>query len=237
MIRFILNLITRILFNRRWTLPEFIIRPPRLLHEAGLVMSTVFVGRQGAGKTYALALELLEQIKRHPEQSFFIFDWSGGLINTLYRLVLSDQQKEEIMPRLVYDSMGGRAIKGETYVMPMPEFSKEYDPEKSWIERVEDQADRVQRTFEALNPNLVELNPTLGGRPIKSLLPNLLHLANAVVDEQGDSWQITEATKLLNKEIREIARKHFGGKVGKAYEYFTYHFTGDEKIDKELANA
>ena len=237
MIRFILNLITRILFNRRWTLPEFIIRPPRLLHEAGLVMSTVFVGRQGAGKTYALALELLEQIKRHPEQSFFIFDWSGGLINTLYRLVLSDQQKEEIMPRLVYDSMGGRAIKGETYVMPMPEFSKEYDPEKSWIERVEDQADRVQRTFEALNPNLVELNPTLGGRPIKSLLPNLLHLANAVVDEQGDSWQITEATKLLNIDVRKRALFEFGQKVGKALDYFKNSFTGVEKLDKELAHA
>ena len=121
---------------------------------------------QGVGKTFALANELLEQIKAQPEQPFFIFDWSGGLIDTLLMLALSDSKREEIRPRLIYDAMGGREINGNTYVMPMPEFSEKYDPGKSWLERVEDQADRVQRTFEALNPNLVELNPTVGGRPI-----------------------------------------------------------------------
>src|SRR3990172_817988 len=227
MIRFILELISRLFFRRRWTLPEFSIRPRRLLHEAGLVMSTVFVGRQGAGKTYSLALELLEQIKHHPEQSFFIFDWSGGLTNTLFQLVLSDSMKSEILTRLVYDAMGGRTIKGDAYIMPMPEFSRDYDPEKTWLERVEDQADRVQRTFEALNPNLVELNPTMGGRPIKALLPNLLILANAVVDEKGCSWQITEATKLLNSDVRKNALFEFGKSVGKALDYFRTTFTGE----------
>jgi len=200
-------------------------------------MSTAFVGRQGVGKTFALANELLEQIKYHPEQPFFIFDWSVGLINTLLMLVLSDAKREEIQPRLVFDAMGGRVIDGEEYVMPMPEFSEKYDPEKQWLERVEDQTDRVQRTLEALNSSLIERNPTLGGRPIKSLLPNLLLLANAVEDEKGNSWQITEAVKLLNKEVRDLARKQFGGKVGKANEYFSQHFTGKEKIDKDLVHA
>ena len=63
----------------------------------------------------------------------------------------------------------------------------------------------IQRVFEEINPNLVERNPTLGGRPIKSLLPNLLLLNNAITDEEGNSWQITEATKLLEKNTREIA--------------------------------
>jgi len=218
-------------------MPEFVIRPRRLLHEAGLVMSSVFIGRQGVGKTFALAQEILEHIKANPNQPFFIFDWSGGLINTLYLLILSDPKRDEIMPRLVYDAMGGRTINGQAYVMPMPEFSEEYDPEKPWLERVEDQVDRVQRIFEELNPDLVAKNPTLGGRPIKSLLPNLLLLANAVTDEKGDSWQITEATKLLNNEVRKDALMQFGGKVGKAREYFTEHFKGDEKFDKELADA
>lgn len=237
MIRFLLNLIARLFFRPNWRMPEFVIRPHRLLHEAGLVMSSVFVGRQGVGKTFALAQEILEHTKANPNQPFFIFDWSGGLINTLFQLILSDPKKDEIMPRLVYDAMGGRSINGKSYVMPMPEFSEEYDPEKPWLERVEDQADRVQRIFEELNPNLVERNPTLGGRPIKSLLPNLLLLANAVTDEKGDSWQITEATKLLNNEVRKDALRQFGGRVGKAHEYFTEHFKGDEKFDKELADA
>ena len=38
--------------------------------------------------------------------------------------------------------------------MPMPEFSEKYDPDKPWLERVEDQVDRVQRVFEALNEEL-----------------------------------------------------------------------------------
>jgi hypothetical protein len=71
MIRFILNLIA-LLFERGWTFPQFIIRPARLLFEAGFVMSTVFVGRQGVGKTFALALEFLEQIKANPDQPFFL---------------------------------------------------------------------------------------------------------------------------------------------------------------------
>jgi hypothetical protein len=237
MIRFLLNLIARVFFRTDWRLPEFVVRPKRLLHEAGLVMSTVFVGRQGVGKTFALAQEILEHIKANPNQPFFIFDWSGGLINTLFQLILSDPKRDEIMPRLVYDAMGGRSINDQSYVMPIPEFSEEYDPEKSWLERVEDQVDRVQRIFEELNPNLVERNPTLGGRPIKSLLPNLLLLANGVTDEKGDSWQITEATKLLNNEVRKDALRQFGGRVGKAHEYFTQHFTGDEKFDKELGDA
>jgi hypothetical protein len=200
-------------------------------------MSTVFICRQGAGKTFSLAMELLEQIKNHPEQSFFIFDWSGGLIETLLRLVISDTKSSEISPRLVYDAMGGREINGEVYVMPMPEFSEKYDPEKNWLDRVEDQVDRVQRTFEALNPDLVARNPTLGGRPIKSLLPNILTLANAVTDENGNNWQITETIRLLNKKDRSIAINQYGRKVGKAFEYFTKRFTGKENLDKELAHS
>jgi len=235
MIRLIWELITKLFFRTRWRIPEFVARPSRLLHESGLVMSSVFVGRQGVGKTFALATELLEQIKAHPEQPFFIFDWSGGLINTLFQLVLSDPEREKIAGRLIFDPMGGRTIEGQPYILPMPEFSKDYDPHMPWLERVEDQVDRVQRVFEEMNPDLVMRNPTLGGRPIKGLLPNLLLLANAITDEKGNSWQITETTRLLNKEVRELARKLFGGKVGKANEYFTYHFTGEEKIDRDLA--
>ena len=78
MLRFIWDLIKSLIFRSGWRFPEFIIRPTRLLHEDGLVMSTAFVGRQGVGKTFTLANELLEQIKGHPEQPFFIFDCAVG---------------------------------------------------------------------------------------------------------------------------------------------------------------
>lgn len=237
MIRLILTFIARFFFGPHWMFPEFVIRPARLLYEKALVLSTVFIGRSGVGKTYALAKELLELMKAHPEQAFLIFDWSGGLITILLLLILSDPDSWKLLPRLVYDAMGGRKINEQTYIMPMPEFSEKYDPEKPWLERVEDQVDRVQRVFEALNEELIKRNPTLGARPIKSLLANLLLLANAFTDRKGNSWQITEVTRLLNEEIRENVRTLFGGKVKKANDYFKYTFTGDSKLDKDLANA
>lgn len=141
------NFLLRLFFRTNWRFPEFVVRPARLLHEGGLVLSSAFLGRPGAGKTFALAQELLEQMKAHPEQSFFIFDWSGRVINTLFQLIISDPQRDEIERRLVFDAMGGRTIKGHEYVMPMPEFSEEYDPEKQWLERVEDQGDCVRRVL------------------------------------------------------------------------------------------
>jgi hypothetical protein len=236
MLRFLFNLIINLLFGR-WRLPDYIVRPRRFLYDRGLVMSTVFVGRHGVGKTFALAMELLDQIKAHPEQSFFIFDWSGGLINVLFQLILSDTKKNEIEARLVYDAMGGRTINGEPFIMPMPEFSEDYDPGKPWLERVEDQVDRVLRTFVSIHHEEIIRNPTMVGRPIKGLLPNLLLLGNAVVDDNGNAWQITEVGKLLNREVRELARKQYGGRVGKARDYFTNEYTGKDKLHKELGHA
>ncbi len=231
------DLLMNFFFRGRFGFPEYVVRPRRLLHEGGLVMSSAFVGRQGVGKTFALAMELLEQLKSSPDQPFFIFDWSGGLVNTLFQLILSDPQKDEIRRRLVYDAMGGRTIEDKTYVMPMPEFSERFDPGKPWLERVEDQVDRVERVLEELNPNLVALNPTMGARPIKGLLPNLLLLANAVVDRNGDSWQLTEATKLLNSQVRQVVLNKFGGRVGKAHDYFAGHYDGENKLDRQLADS
>jgi hypothetical protein len=237
MIRLFFSFITRFFFGPHWRFPQFIVQPARLLYEKALVLSTVFVGRSGVGKTYAMAVELLELMKAHPEQAFIIFDWSGGLIVILMLLILSDRDSWKLLPRLVYDAMGGRIINGRSYVMPMPEFSEKYDPEKPWLERVEDQVDRVQRVFEALNEELIKRNPTLGARPIKSLLANLLLLANAVTDKRGNSWQITEVTRLLNEEMRKNIRQIFGGKVKKANDYFKYTFTGESKLDRDMANA
>src|SRR5688500_7799792 len=141
-LRFLWNLFADLLFGRKWWLPAFIARPARLLYETGLAMSTALIGRQCSSKTFTIAQELLEQKQDHPEQPYFIFNWSDGLIITLFLLILSDPKRDELLSRLVYDDMGGRTIDSKPYIMPMPEFSEKYDPEKRWLERVEDQVDR-----------------------------------------------------------------------------------------------
>src|SRR5688572_5003010 len=237
MIRQLFTFIIRFFFGPHWRFPQFVVAPARLLYEAALALSNVYVGRQGSAKTFTVAQELLVQMKAHPEQPFFIFDWSGGLIITLFLLILSDPKRNELLPRLIYDDMGGRTINGEPYIMPVPEFSEKYDPEKRWLERIEDQGDRVLRVFTALNEDLIARNPTMGGRPINELLPNILALLNAVTDEKGESFQLTEATQLLNQDVRENARKRFGNKVGKANEYFRDQFLGKSRLEKDQAHA
>src|SRR5688500_10971563 len=110
MIRFLWNLFASLLFGRNQRVPKFVARPARLLHEKGLVLSTALIGRPGVGKTYALAVELIALMEAHPEQSFFVFDWSGGLITILLLLVLSSPNRWHLLPRIVYDAMGGRKI-------------------------------------------------------------------------------------------------------------------------------
>src|SRR5688500_8289102 len=138
MINQLFTFIIRFFFGPHWRFPQFVVRPARLLHEKGLIMATAFVGRQGVGKTYALAVELLEQMKAQPEQAFVILDWSGGLITILLLLILSDPESGKLLPRVVYDAMGGRKINGQIYITSTPAFSKKYDPEKTRLERAED---------------------------------------------------------------------------------------------------
>jgi hypothetical protein len=237
MIRQLFTFIFRFFFGPHWRFPQFLVQPARLLHEKGLTLATAIVGRQGIGKTYALAVEIIELMLAHPEQAFVIFDWSGGLIFILMLLILSDPKKWVLLPRLVYDPLAGRKINGQTYIVPMSVFSEKHDPEKQRLERAEDQADRVRRVFEALNEDLIKRNPTMGGRPIKALLPNLLLLANAVEDKNGGNWQITEVLRLLNPDVRKQALTNFGYKVKKAVDYFTNTFTGKTKLDKDMANT
>ena len=214
--------------------PEFVVQPGRLLHESRARHVKCFCWTAGCWQNIRPGNGIIGTDQSPSRTTVFHF----RLVRWAYQYAFSvgtlrsKKGRNRRPARLRRD--GRKEIDGQPLRDANAGVFGEYDPEMPWLERVEDQVDRVQRVFEEINPNLVERNPTLGGRPIKSLLPNLLLLANAITDEKGNSWQITEATRLLNKEVRELARKQVGGRVGKANEYFTYHFTGEEKIDKEL---
>src|SRR3989337_630610 len=84
MLRFLLDLIASLILRGGWMMPEFVIRPRRFLYEPGLVMSTVFVGRQGVGKTFSMALELLERLI--PTLWSAIPPWAGARSKACFQI-------------------------------------------------------------------------------------------------------------------------------------------------------
>src|SRR5512147_1841013 len=85
----------------------------------GATMGTLYVGRQGTGKTTSLARHLVESFKRYPDRAIFVLDWSGSISDAILGLVVQqpNEIREAFIKRLVYDEMGN-----PDWVVPMPEF-------------------------------------------------------------------------------------------------------------------
>lgn len=241
--RFILNL----LFGNP-AIPEWAGQARDLLPADGLAMTNAILGRQGSGKTFLTADHLLTQQAANPRLATFVLDWSGSLTDTMLQLVLSHPQKEQLLKRIVYDDLGGRVINQRKWVMPHPEFHADYDPEKSWEERVSDQVARVTQNMANLNYNLVTQNPTLGGIPVLYMLPNVLRLVNAIPAGHGGTWQITEVKRLLrghegikekgqrfdpNNELWKAVFK-YGGRQPEARDYFLHDYQWATDHENEL---
>lgn len=226
-----------LLFGPSPRTPITINQPRRLLHDAGMTKANAVVGAQGTGKTFAVAQELWEMIKEHPDYSFVIYEWGSMMMDTLFALALSDPASKPHLKRFIFDPIAGRKIRHEEWVMPLPAFSEKYDPDKSFMNRIEDQIDRVRRTFENLHKEGVANNPTMFGRPINSLLPNLCLLAAAYLDEEGNSWQLTEIHKLLDTNIQKIVKAKVASRVGKAYNYFQDQYKTGSDFGAELGSA
>jgi hypothetical protein len=217
--------------------PVTVTSPRRLLFDAGMTKATAVLGAPGTSKTFTIAQETWEIIKDHPDYSVVIYEWGNMMADTIIALALSDPQGKEHLHRFIFDPIAGRKIGQEEWVMPLPAFSAKYDPEKSLINRLEDQIDRVRRTFEDLYKEAMLNNPTMIGRPITSLLPNLCLLAAAYHDELGYSWQMSEIHRLLNPQTRIKVKDAVASKVGKAYQYFEERYKLGSDFNTELETA
>lgn len=207
-----------------------------LPHE-GLTMGTLYIGRQGTGKTFSLARYTLEYFMQYPDRAIFVLDWSGSISDSILKLILRQPKdiREKLLRRVVYDELGN-----PEWVVPMPEFSQDYDPELSWQTRVEVQVARVTQNLERLHKNLIERNPTMGGQPIRDFFPNVARLLCAIRNETGESWQITEAKRFLrgyakNKIEGELknAVTNYGNFVPHSRDYFLHDFAPSTFSDKE----
>lgn len=218
-----MNLITDILFGK---LP-----PAKVwggideLFDKGLTMGTLVIGRQGTGKTSALARHAVDYFLSHPDEAIFVLDWSGSITNDILTLILQQpkEAREKAVKRLVYDELGNRE-----WVVPMPEFSDLYGSQ-------EEQVERIVKNLEKSNKELKERTPVVGGLAIENAA-HFLRLCGSIVNEHGESWQITEVKKLLVDEgLLRLALKQFGGRTPESKYFLETTFLEKKESDKQLS--
>src|SRR5574342_657852 len=115
-------LILKLFFPEPPKFPNSRIASDELLPD-GLTMGTLYIGRQGTGKTTSLARHLVDYFKAFPDRAIFVLDWSGAITDSILGLMSQEtgNEKERLISRLVYDELGN-----PDWVTPLPEFSNIY---------------------------------------------------------------------------------------------------------------
>ena len=175
--------------------------PYEELYPDGLTMGTLFIGKQGTGKTTSLARHIVEYFKEYPDRAIFVLDWSGSISKEVLKLLLQEAPEvvEKLPRRLVYDPLGH-----PEWVIPLPEFSEVYGS------TYEEQVQRVSTNLIRLAPELVKEAPFIAGLGLREIAPQIFRLITAIPDEYGGTWQVTETRRLLVEKwfLRQAVAKY-----------------------------
>jgi len=192
----------------------------------GLTIGTLYIGRQGTGKTTSLARHLVDYFKAYPDRAIFVLDWSGSITDSILGLIANEPPRvsEALTARLVYDELGN-----PDWVIPLPEFSDRYG------NTYEEQAQRVANNLVKLAPELVADAPFLAGLGLREIAPQLFRLCTAISDGTDSTWQVTEAKRLLRDlpTMRQAVAK-YGNKVPEAKWFFEKAFISLKENEREL---
>jgi hypothetical protein len=198
-----LNLISRILTGPYCPYPD---TKEDVLFDEGLTMGTLYIGKQGTGKTTSLARHLVDYFKRYPDRAMFILDWSGSITDAILTILLSDENRNAYLNRIVYDQLGN-----PEWVIPLPEFSLCYGG------NYEEQIQRVVGNLAKLSPYLIQNAPVLGGLSVNEIAPHFFRLLTAITNDDVDAnetWQITETKRLMvDKNILRQQLSKYGSKI------------------------
>jgi hypothetical protein len=196
------------------------------LPDEGLTMGTLFIGRQGTGKTSSLANHLLDYVIRHPRRAVLVLDASGSISDSLLEFISRREPDvyKDLLERVVYDDLAN-----PEWITAFPEFSQEYGTP------FEEQVQRVSANLRRLAPELMKGAPYLAGLSYQEIAPQIFRLITAIQDEHGKNWQITEAKKLLVDlpTLRQAVAK-YGHRAPEAAWFFKNVFSKYSKNEREL---
>ena len=132
--------------------------------------------------------------------------------------------REKLTRRIVYDEMGH-----PEWVVPLPEFSNLYGS------TYEEQVQRVSENLTKLAPELVKGAPFLAGLGLTEIAPQIFRVLTAISNELGETWQATEAKKLLtDTALLKKAINKFGHKVPQAKWFLEKVFLDLKQSEREL---
>jgi len=190
----------------------------------GLTMGTLYIGRQGTGKTSSLARHLVEYFKSYPDRAIFVLDWSGSITDSILSLVASDRDFEYLVRRIVYDELGNPDL-----IVPLPEFSHLYGS------AYEEQVQRVSQNLAKLAPELIHDAPFLAGLGIREIGPQLFRVIVSASNEANETWQVTEAKKLLtDTKVLNRLLYTYGYKIPETNWFFQNIFLQLKPAEREL---
>lgn len=158
------------------------------LSDAGLTMGSLYIGRQGSGKTSALARHLVEYFDAHPQEAIFVLDWSGDLSNKILAQFCqrSYGERQKVAHRLVYDEPGH-----PEWILPRPELTEAYGG------TFEDEIERVKDNLNGLYKNPSQEAVIMAGVAINKTFPEIYRLLTSIKNTYGETWQVTEAEYLI----------------------------------------
>lgn len=218
------NLIRKIVFPDNPKFPNSRAASYEELLPPGLTMGTLYIGRQGTGKTSSLARHLVEYFKAYPDRALFVLDWSGSITDSIFSLVASDRDFEHLVRRIVYDELGN-----PEWVVPLPEFSHLYGSSK------EEQSQRVAQNLAKLAPELIKDAPFLAGLGLREIAPQLFRLIASISNDKGETWQVTEAKRLLtDTPLLNRVLAVYGNKSPEAKWFFEKAYLPLKQNEKEL---
>jgi hypothetical protein len=188
----------------------------------------VFLGGDaGTGKTRYASAQLYKRFKANPKITIFVFDWSGGITNTILDLISRDPDHEKLLERVVLKEVGN-----EEYVCPTPEFHPDYGLSE------EENVNRVVENLVRLAEFMSKTAGFLSEGAIRGTGKHLLRLLQVIRNEHGESWQITEGSDLIMDEnLLKRAVAKFGGYAIRTKEYFEKRYLPKDVMpphEKEL---
>jgi hypothetical protein len=190
----------------------------------GLTMGTLYIGRQGTGKTSSLARHLVDYFKQFPDRAIFVLDWSGSITDSILSILLQEPNRDQLSRRIIYDELGN-----PEWVVPMPEFSHLYGS------TYEEQVQRLSNNLSKLAPELIKDAPFLAGLGLREIAPQVFRILTSISNEYGETWQATEAKKLISDP--SLLRKYlavYGFRVPESKWFFEKVFLELKPAEREL---